>query len=181
MLQDAKKVEIKLEDFLSTVLTAVGKITDIDLANLLKESHKTISVAESLTGGEISLKLTNVPGASDYFIGGIVAYSNRIKIQELGVPPAIIAKEGAVSEKVACLMAEGIKKKFKTDIGIAITGCAGPDPLPPAPVGLVFVALSSGMNIDCKELNLQGTRNEIKEKATQAALGFLWFHLGGEL
>jgi len=78
-------------------------------------------------------------------------------------------------------MAEGIRKRFRTDIGIATSGCAGPLPLPPAPVGLVYVALSTVKDSEVKELHLQGTRREIREKSAQAALGLLWLHLGGEV
>jgi nicotinamide mononucleotide (NMN) deamidase PncC len=77
-------------------------------------------------------------------------------------------------------MAEGIKNRFKTDIGIASTGAAGPDPLPPAPVGRIYIALASSKEAEWKELNLQGTRTEIREKAAQAAMGLLWLYLGGD-
>lgn len=180
-MAEAKPQEVKLEDFFSKLLSTVGKTTDFEIAELLKKNHKTISTAESVTGGLVSARLTDTPGSSDYFIGGIVCYSNRIKIQELGVPAAVIAKDGAVSSSVAVLMAEGIKRRFKTNIGIATTGCAGPEPLPPFPVGLVYVAVSTDTGTEWKELNLSGTRVEIREKAAQAALGLLWFALGGEI
>ncbi|OGC07397.1 hypothetical protein A2526_05970 [candidate division WOR-1 bacterium RIFOXYD2_FULL_36_8] len=161
------------------MLSSLGKITDFEIAELLKTSHQTIATAESMTGGMIAARLTNIPGSSDYFIGGVISYHDRIKIQELQIPPKIFAQEGAVSAKIATLMAEGIKRKFKTDIGLAITGCAGPDPLPPAPVGLVYLSLVTNASSECKELTLERTRSEIREKATQAAMGLLWFHLGG--
>ncbi len=178
---EAKPVEVKLEDFFSKLLNMVGKSTDLELSELLKKSHKTISVAESVTGGMIASRLTSLPGSSEFFIGGIVSYSTRIKIQELGIPPAIIAKEGVVSSRVSELMAEGVRRRFKTDIGIGVTGAAGPSPVPPAPVGQVFISVSIGQQIEWKELTLQGTRAEIREKATQAALGLLWIALGGEV
>ncbi|MBI5700824.1 CinA family protein [Candidatus Saganbacteria bacterium] len=181
MEEEVKPLEVKLEDFFSKLLNMVGKTTDLEISELLKKNHKTISVAESITGGLISARLTNLSGSSDYFIGGIVSYSNRIKIQELGIPAAIIAKEGPVSSQVAELMADGIRRRFKTNIGLAITGCAGPDPLPPAPVGLIYAAVAIGNQIEWKELRLQGSRAEIREKASQAALGLLWFALGGEI
>lgn len=180
-MEEQKPVEVKIEDFFSKVLSMVGKFSDLEIADLLKKNHKTIAAAESLTGGMISTRLTNFAGSSAYFVGGLVCYNNRIKIQELMVPPAVIAKEGPVSSQVAVLMAEGIKRRFKTDIGLAITGCAGPDPVPPAPVGLVYTAVAIGNHTDWKELHLQGVRNEIREKAAQAALGLLWLMLGGEV
>ena len=180
-MEEAKPVEVKLEDFFSKLLNMVGKTTDAELAYLLKKSHKTVAVAESVTGGMIAARLTSLPGSSEFFIGGIVSYSTRIKVQELGIPPATITKDGVVSSRVAELMAEGARRRFKTDIGIGVTGAAGPDPVPPAPVGQVFVAVSIGQQIEWKELTLQGSRAEIREKATQAALGLLWLALGGEV
>ena len=174
------KSEVKLEDFFSKMLESIGRITDDQVADILTRSHKTISVAESVTGGLLAGRLTNMSGSSNYFIGGIVSYHNRIKVAELMIPGALIAKDGPVSSSVACAMAEGIKKRFKTDLALATTGCAGPLPLPPAPVGLVYIALASEKGCECKELNLMGTRAEIRDKVVQAALGLLWLYLGGE-
>jgi PncC family amidohydrolase len=173
-------VEVKLEDFFTKVLSVIGRTTDQQIADLLKKSRQTVSVAESITSGMISSRLTSVAGSSEYFIGGIVCYSSRIKVIQLGVPAALISQYGAVSKEVAVSMAEEVRKRFRTDIGISATGVAGPAPVPPAPVGKVFIALASGRETDWKELNLQGTRAEIREKAAQAALGLLWLHLGGE-
>lgn len=173
-------VEIKLEDFFTKVLSVIGRTTDQQISDLLKKSQQTISVAESLTGGLVASRLTNLPGSSDYFIGGIVSYSPRIKVTQVGVPAAIISQYGVVSKETAISMAEEIKKRFRTEIGLAATGVAGPAPIPPAPVGKVFIALSGKNVTDWKELNLQGTRNEIREKTAQACLGLLWLYLGGE-
>lgn len=177
---EIKPVEIKLEDFFTKVLSVIGRTTDHQIAELLKKSKQTVSTAESVTGGLISSRLTSVSGSSDYFIGGIVCYSSRVKVLQVGVPAALVSQYGVVSREVAISMAEEIKKRFRTDIGIAATGAAGPAPVPPAPVGKVFLALASDRETDWKELNLQGTRNEIREKAAQAALGLLWLYLGGE-
>jgi PncC family amidohydrolase len=171
---------VKLEDFSSKVLSMVGKITDQQVVDLLRQSRQTVAAAESLTGGLISAHLTNVAGSSDFFIGGLVCYHTRIKVVQLGIPAALISKYGVVSREVAIAMAESIRQKFNTDIGIASTGAAGPDPLPPAPVGRAYVALAFNQGNECRELNLSGNRQEIREKTTQAALGLLWFHLGGE-
>lgn len=173
-------VEIKLEDFFTKVLSVIGRITDAQIADLLKKSKQTISVAESLTGGLVCSRLTNLPGSSEYFIGGIVSYATRVKVTQVGVPAAIISQYGVVSKETALSMAAEIKKRLRTDVGLAVTGVAGPAPVPPAPVGRVYIALS-GKNInDWKELNLQGTRGEIREKSAQACLGLLWLYLGGE-
>jgi len=178
--QDPKVFEIKLESFFTKVLSMIGKVTDKQLADLLRKNKQTISVAESVTGGLISSRFTNVAGSSDFFIGGIVCYHPRIKVVQVGVQASLISKYGIVSKEVAMSMAEEIRKRFKTDIGIASTGAAGPRPLPPAPVGRIYIAISSSKGNEWKELNLQGPRAEIKEKAAQAALGLLWLHLGGD-
>ncbi|MFH1710551.1 MAG: CinA family protein [bacterium] len=173
--------EIKLEDFFTKVLSIIGKTTEAEVAELLKKAGKTIAVAESLTGGLISSKLTSQPGSSEHFTGGIVCYHNRIKVMELGVPAGVIAKESPVSKDVAVAMAEGIRKRYRTDIGLSATGIAGPTSLtPPKPIGLTYIALTSDQGTIFKELHLAGGRGEIREKAAAAALGLLWLHLGGE-
>jgi len=178
--QSPQTVEIKLEDFFTKILSVIGKTTDQQIADLLKKSKQTLAVAESITGGMISSRLTDIPGSSEYFIGGIVCYSTRVKVIQLGVPAHLINQYGVVSKEVAISMAEEVKKRLHTEIGLSVTGVAGPVPVPPAPVGKVFIALASGRETDWKELHLQGTRAEIREKATQAALGLLWLYLGGE-
>lgn len=170
---------VKTEDFFSTILSTIGKITDIQVFDLLRKNQETVSVAESLTGGLLAARLTNVPGSSTYFIGGLVCYHTRIKVVQLGVPAALISKFGVVSREVAVVMAENVRQQFRTEIGIATTGAAGPDPLPPAPAGQAYVALASNRPTECRELNLSGTRSEIRDKVTRAALGLLWLHLGG--
>lgn len=176
----SQPVEIKLEDFFTKVLSVIGRTTDQQIADLLKKSQQTVSVAESVTGGLVSSRLTNLGGSSDYFIGGIVSYSTRIKVTQVGVPASTISRYGVVSKETAIAMAEEIKQRFRTDIGIAATGVAGPAPIPPAPVGKVYIALSGRKETEWKELNLQGSRAEIREKAAQACLGLLWLYLGGE-
>ncbi len=88
--------EIKLEDFFTRVISVIGKTTDAEVAELLKKSKKTVAVAESLTGGLISSRLTSQPGSSEFFVGGIVCYTNRIKVMELGVPANVIAQTSPV-------------------------------------------------------------------------------------
>ncbi|KAF0134956.1 MAG: competence/damage-inducible protein CinA [Candidatus Saganbacteria bacterium] len=175
------KIDVSIEDFFSNILESIGKISDDEIFDLLSKSHKTISTAESVTGGLLSSRLTAFSGSSNYFIGGIISYHSRIKVAELMIPGSLIAAEGPVSSKVACAMAEGIKKRFKTDFGLSTTGCAGPLPLQKSPVGLVYIAIASEKGCECKELHLAGTRGEIRERAAQAALGLLWIELGGEI
>jgi nicotinamide-nucleotide amidase len=172
---------IKLEEFFTRVLSVIGRTTEVEVAELLKKTKKTVGVAESITGGLVSSKLTSQPGSSDFFIGGIVAYHNRLKVMELGVPASAIAQGSPVNADVAKAMAEGIRRRYRVDIGLATTGVAGPgSTVPPKPIGMTFIALASDTGTTVKELSLSGSRNEIREKATAAALGMLWLHLGGE-
>lgn len=183
--QDIKPIEpsncweVKLEDFFTKILSVIGKTTDQQIADLLKKSKQTVAVAESITGGIISSRLTNISGSSDFFIGAVVSYSTRVKVSQVGVPAALISQYGVVSKEVAISMAEEIRKRLRTSIGLSATGVAGPLPIPPSPVGRVFIALASDRETEWKELNLQGTRTEIREKAAQTALGLLWLYLGG--
>lgn len=175
------EADVKIEDFLTRVISVIGRTTEAEVAELLRKTRKTISVAESLTGGLISSKLTSQPGSSDFFIGGIISYHNRIKVMELGVPASAIAQGSPVSKEVAVAMAEGIRKRYRTDVGLAATGVAGPSSvMPPKPIGLTYIAVTSDTGTNCKEINLTGTRGEIREKAAAASLGMLWLHLGGE-
>ena len=173
--------EIKLEDFFTRVLSVIGKTTEAEVADLLKKTKKTVAVAESLTGGLISARLTSQPGSSEYFVGGIVCYTNRIKVMDLGVSASVIAQNSPVSKEVAIAMAEGIKKRYRSDIGLSATGVAGPaTTMPPKPIGLVYIGLASATGTVFKELQLSGGRGDIRDKAAAAALGMLWLHLGGE-
>ena len=118
------------------------------VGGLLEEKGKTIAVAESCTGGLIAEKLTNVPGSSAYFLGGIVAYANSAKQGLLGVPEALLAEHGAVSEPVARAMAQGARERFGADIGVATTGISGPGGgSEDKPVGLVYLALAWGASV----------------------------------
>lgn len=176
-----KTTEIKLETFFDQMLSIIGKITDQQIADILVHDNLTIAVAESLTGGMISSRLSSPPGASEYFIGSVVCYHNRIKIMEANVPPAVISKFGPVSRETAIAMAEGIRQRFKTNLGLSATGAAGPDPLLRAQPGTVFIACANEKGTQAKELHLNGSRSEIRENAAQTALGFLWLNLGGKI
>lgn len=141
------------------------------IGKLLREQGKKVSVAESCTGGLISHLITNIPGSSDYFGGGVVAYNNKSKIDILHVSQATIRKFGAVSQQTAKEMAKGIRQLFGTDLGIATTGIAGPGGgSPEKPVGLVHVALSATDKTICKKFSFDGSRREIKMKSAEAAL-----------
>ena len=111
------------------------------LGRVLRERGWRLATAESCTGGLVGHAITAVPGASDYYVGGVISYSDRAKEVELGVPPELIADHGAVSAEVAAAMANGVRLRFNVELGVAVTGVAGPDGgSVDKPVGLVYVA-----------------------------------------
>ena len=144
----------------------------------LKKQGMTIATAESCTGGLIAHALTNISGSSDYFDRGVVSYSNKSKVELLGVPEVLINKHGAVSEEVAKAMADGIRKKSKVDIGLATTGIAGPTGgTKEKPVGLVYIAVSNSDRTLVKKFQFTGNRLENKESTCNAALVMLLDYL----
>ena len=115
------------------------------VGRLLRDKRKTLSTAESCTGGNIAHLITSVPGSSDYFIGSVISYANRIKTQLLGIDGKLIEKHGAVSEPVVKAMAEGARILLKTDFAVATSGIAGPDGgTEEKPVGTLWTAVASG-------------------------------------
>ncbi len=151
------------------------------IGGLLRENGWTVSIAESCTGGLICDRITDVSGSSDYFMGGMVNYSNESKAKHLGIPVNYIKRYGAVSPQVARRMAQGVRKTFGTTFGLSTTGVAGPTGgTKRSPVGRVFVGLAVGKKVWVKKLDLKGTRREIKEKATESALRFLYEILVGK-
>ncbi|MBV8333442.1 MAG: competence/damage-inducible protein A [Candidatus Eremiobacteraeota bacterium] len=151
--------------------------TTIEAAILcaLESRGEKVAVAESCTGGRIAAALTSVPGASKSFVGGVVAYDNAVKVSELSVDPATIAREGAVSETVALEMAQGARRRFGADVALATTGIAGPGGgSAEKPVGLVWIALDSSEGPQAWRFLLRGDRNAIQSRATTAGLGIMW-------
>jgi nicotinamide-nucleotide amidase len=153
------------------------------VGDLLRGHGRTLAVAESCTGGLVAQLLTEVPGASDYFLGGVVAYADATKTQLLGVPAGLIAEHGAVSEPVARAMAEGARERLGADLAVAITGISGPGGGSPAkPVGLVYVALAreSGTHAESFVFPLDRARHRL----LSAQLALDWVRralLGAEL
>ena len=140
------------------------------IGEILIAQKKTLSVAESCTGGKISSAITSVSGSSNYFKGALIAYSNSIKINQLAVKVEDIQKHSSVSEKVAMQMAEGIKNQFQTDYAIATTGYAGPKG---EKVGQVFIAFASTEKTIVVECFFEGERKEIVNEASIKALTIL--------
>lgn len=144
------------------------------VGQMLREHGATLAVAESCTGGLIAHRLTQVPGSSDYFERGIVAYSNRAKIEILKVPAELLAQNGAVSGPVAEKMALGVREISNCTLGLAVTGIAGPSGgSAEKPVGTVFIALAAPEGVVSKKYNLAGTRDQIKTLSAQIALDWV--------
>ncbi len=144
------------------------------IAKILLKKKLTLAVAESCTGGLLAHALTNIPGSSKYFLFGIVAYSNESKIKLLGVSPQILKEHGAVSKEMALELAKNARHLGQANIGIGITGIAGPTgAMPLKPVGIVFIAISIGHNLYFKKFIFSGNRLKIKEAAKNAAFGLL--------
>lgn len=147
-------------------------ILEEGLGNILTKHGLTMALAESCTGGLISHRITNVPGSSNYFKCCVVAYSSEVKQKVLRVPAGVIKKYGDISAPTAEAMAHGIKALSKTDLGLSVTGIAGPGGgSQDKPVGLVYVGLAYKKYVMSKEYKLRGTRQEIKSQAADAALG----------
>lgn len=146
-----------------------------DLAQLVLERLRlrglTLAVAESCTGGLLGSRVTAIPGSSDVFLGGVIAYANRVKVNLLGVDPSVLTTEGAVSEPVARHMATAARARTGADIGIGVTGVAGPGGgTETKPVGTVWIAVDLQGHVEAHRLALWGNREEIRHRATQVAL-----------
>ena len=180
-LKNLDKVEKVLRKRLKSQIFGVdGETLESALGGLLARKRKTIAVAESCTGGLVSDRITNVPGSSDYFKAAIVAYSNDIKTGTLGVNPAMLRKNGAVSADVAAAMARGARKLGNADIAIGITGIAGPDGgSDKKPVGLVYISVASGKKVTTQKFTFRGSRKENKWLASTAALDMVRRRLTG--
>lgn len=144
----------------------------------LSETGKSLVTAESCTGGLIAHRLTNVPGSSCLFLGGVVSYSNALKMQLLQVSSAALATYGAVSEEVARQMAEGARATLGGDYSVGVTGIAGPGGgTAEKPVGLVYIAVAGPEQTVVERAQLNGEREEIKRQTADRALDLLWEHI----
>ena len=157
--------------FASSMLYPGYQMPEQELLDELIKQGKTIAAGESCTGGLVSKRLTDVPGASQVFLGGLVAYSNEVKINSLGVPREMIQSHGAVSEEVAAAMARGIQNYFSADIAIATTGIAGPGGgSEHKPVGMVCFGFALGSELSVKTMVFNGDREKIRIYASLFAL-----------
>jgi nicotinamide-nucleotide amidase len=159
------------------VFTHRAQTLEYVVADALTLNHATISTAESCTGGLLAERLTRVPGSSNYFLGGVVSYSNALKSAWVDVPAAMIESHGAVSAEVAQALADGIRRRTGSTLGIGITGVAGPTGgTPEKPVGLVHIALADGNTPVDRAMNFPGDRERVRWQATQTALDMVRRH-----
>jgi nicotinamide-nucleotide amidase len=166
-----------------TLFSEDGRTVDEIVADLLRGDRTTalqVAVAESCTGGLMAARLTERPGSSDYFKGGVVVYSNEVKVAEASVPAELIEAHGAVSQEVAEALARGARTRLAADIGIGITGIAGPGgETPEKPVGLVWLSVAGPVldggepRLLTRSVNLPGGRADVRDRATTVALHLL--------
>jgi PncC family amidohydrolase len=161
------------------VFTTDDEDLEVVVGRLLKSSGKTVAAAESLTGGSLALRLSHAPGASAYFRGSAVTYTAEAKERMLGVSKETMEGPGVVSEECAREMARGARRIFDTDIAVALTGVAGPDPHDDKPVGTVCLALSADRVDESRTFRAPGDRDQVRRWAEQAALDLLRRHLEG--
>ena len=146
----------------------------VRVIRLLTEKNQTLATAESCTGGLLGKLLTDVPGASAAYLGGVISYAYAVKEKLLGVDPAVLEETGAVCEEVALQMAEGARERLEADFALATTGNAGPSADPKNPnVGEIYVALACEKTSLCRKLTLRGSREENRTEACRAALELL--------
>ena len=149
-----------------------------ELLERLRKAGMTLALAESCTGGLIGDRITDVPGSSDVFKGGAVVYSNDSKVRLLGVSPDIIKAHGAVSAECAEEMAAGAAAAFHADVGLSVTGIAGPGGATPGkPVGLVFVGIAWKRERASFRMVFEGDRRAIKDQAAAQAMGLLFSYI----
>ena len=178
----ADEVEARADDLAQRLREKIGAYVygegDVTMegvvGRLLKEQGKSVAFAEACSGGLVSHRLTNVPGSSAYFPGTLIAYSNRAKTDLLGVAPATLERYGAVSEETVREMASGVRDRFGSDIGVAVTGVAGPDGgTKETPVGTACLALATGETLVSKRYTLWGNREWIKTLTSQLSLDWV--------
>ncbi|TMF46979.1 MAG: CinA family protein [Chloroflexi bacterium] len=145
-----------------------------ELGSMLARERLTLSVAESCTGGLLGALITDRPGSSAYFLGGVIAYADEVKRDELNVPAALLTRHGAVSREVALAMAEGARAKFGSALAVSTTCIAGPDSDGSSkPVGLTYIAIASEAGRRCEKFNFTGDRWSNRRQATAEALRML--------
>jgi PncC family amidohydrolase len=153
-------------------LTRSGALVE-RVAGALRQRHLSVAVAESCTAGLLAAALTDPPGASVYLLGGVVAYANEVKRRLLDVPPELLERHGAVSRECAEAMARGARGLFAADLGVSVTGIAGPAAEGDKPVGLTFVAVAFGERLEAREHRWNGDRAANRAASVEAALDLM--------
>lgn len=178
----AEEAEVLLERVCGEIHKRLGSLVygegddslEAVVGRLLVEAGETLAVAESCTGGLVAEKITSVPGASEYFRGGVVAYANEAKVNLLGVPEALLEEHGAVSAAVAEAMAEGVRERFAADFGVATTGVSGPGGgTPEKPVGLVYIAIAHETGTQAREFVFPFDRERNRSVTAHTALDWV--------
>jgi nicotinamide-nucleotide amidase len=175
----SEKIRSRLEKY---IFAFDDEIVEEQVGKLLLKKGLTLGTAESCTGGMIASRLTDIPGSSDYFRGGIVSYSNEVKNKVLGVGAEILNTFGAVSRETAEAMALGARENTNADLGLAVTGVAGPGGgTAEKPRGLVYIALAAADKVICNEHYFAGTRAAVRQDAVNSSLNLLRQYLTGKI
>jgi PncC family amidohydrolase len=140
------------------------------VGEVLKNRGWSLAVAESCTGGMLGAAITDVPGSSTYFLGGVISYADQVKLEQLGVPAEILARHGAVSAETAGAMASGVRQLLHADLGVSITGVAGPGVEDSKPVGLTYIAIAGKGQVSAHSYRWPGDRWENRKASVMAAL-----------
>jgi nicotinamide-nucleotide amidase len=179
LVEVAGPIELLLGD---RIYSRNGESIEAVVGDLLRKNHATVSVAESCTGGMLGERFTQVPGSSEYFVGGFITYSNEMKIELLGVTPEILAEHGAVSKETAEAMAIGARRRTNSTYALSITGVSGPDGGSEAkPVGTTYIGLSGPTGAEVLKRQFIGDRARIRSFASQMALDLLRRRLAGRI
>ncbi len=179
LLDEAQTV---LDPIVAPHRIAEGKSDLVEaVADVLTGGSHTLAVAESCTGGLMAKRITDFPGSSAYFRGGVIAYADHVKLELLGVEEAVLVESGAVSEPVAAGMARGVANLLNADVGVGVTGIAGPGGgAPDKPVGTVWIAVAAHGSVRTSHRVISGDREAVRERASQAALLLLYRTVAAE-
>jgi nicotinamide-nucleotide amidase len=193
LVQSAEGDDDSASNSIDAVTRQITEILGADVAGIdvcgleevvidqLRRQNSTLAAAESCTGGMLAARITDVPGASDVFAGGVVSYSNEVKESQLGVPVDLLIDHGAVSEQVACAMAVGVRERFDVDWGLGITGIAGPGGgTEDKPVGLVHFAVASSESVVARHRIFPGSRASVRLWSVHSTLDLLRRRVIGE-
>ena len=173
------KLSLEIKSRLSNyIFSSDDEILEETIGKLLLARGLSIGVAESCTGGMVAARITDIPGSSGYFMGGVVSYSNDVKNKVLGVSAGVLERYGAVSREVASAMAEGVRKLTGADLGLATTGIAGPGGgTPDKPRGLVYISMADASSACSREYRFPGIRAAVRLGVTNAALNMLKLYI----